>query len=147
MCECVCVRTCVYSVIFNSATSWTVAHRSPLSMGFSRQGYWRGLPFPPPMGSSQPGDRTCISWVSSIGRQILLHLGSHIYIWLYNIYINTHILCMGLLSDTWFEMFSSTCVSFFPFSQFCHLKHVYILIKSNLFIFSFGIILKNRRLN
>ena len=30
------------------ATSWTVACQAPLSMGFSRQEYWRGLPFPPP---------------------------------------------------------------------------------------------------
>ena len=30
------------------ATPWTVAHQVPLSMGFSRQEYWNGLPFPPP---------------------------------------------------------------------------------------------------
>ena len=29
-------------------TPWTVAHQLPLSMGFSRQGYWSGLPCPPP---------------------------------------------------------------------------------------------------
>ena len=29
-------------------TSWTVAHQAPLSMGFPRQEYWSGLPFPPP---------------------------------------------------------------------------------------------------
>ena len=29
-------------------TSWTVACQTPLSMGFSRQEYWRGLPFPSP---------------------------------------------------------------------------------------------------
>ena len=29
------------------ATSWTVAHQAPLSMGFSRQEYWSGLPFLP----------------------------------------------------------------------------------------------------
>ena len=28
------------------ATTWTVAHQAPLSMGFSRQEYWSGLPFP-----------------------------------------------------------------------------------------------------
>ena len=28
------------------ATPWTVAHQAPLSMGFSRQAYWSGLPFP-----------------------------------------------------------------------------------------------------
>ena len=30
------------------ATSWIVAHQAPLSMGFSRQEYGSGLPFPPP---------------------------------------------------------------------------------------------------
>ena len=30
------------------ATPWTVAHQAPLSMGFSRQEYWSGLPFPTP---------------------------------------------------------------------------------------------------
>ena len=29
-------------------TPWTVARQAPLSMGFSRQEYWSGLPFPPP---------------------------------------------------------------------------------------------------
>ena len=31
-----------------SATPWTVAHQTSLSMGFPRQEYWRGLPFPTP---------------------------------------------------------------------------------------------------
>ena len=30
------------------AIPWTVAHQAPLSMGFSRQEYWSGLPCPPP---------------------------------------------------------------------------------------------------
>ena len=30
----------------NSATPWTVAYQAPPSMGFSRQEYWSGLPFP-----------------------------------------------------------------------------------------------------
>ena len=29
-------------------TSWTVAYQAPLSMGFSRQEYWSGVPFPSP---------------------------------------------------------------------------------------------------
>ena len=29
-------------------TLWTVAHKVPLSVGFSRQEYWSGLPCPPP---------------------------------------------------------------------------------------------------
>ena len=30
------------------ATTWTVTHQAPLSMGFSRQEYWSGWPCPPP---------------------------------------------------------------------------------------------------
>ena len=37
------------------ATLWTVARRGPLSMGFSRQESWSGLPFPPPGGLPNPG--------------------------------------------------------------------------------------------
>ena len=34
---------------------WTVAHQVPLSMGFSRQEYWIGLPFPSPGDLLDPG--------------------------------------------------------------------------------------------
>ena len=35
------------SVVFDTfETLWTVAHQAPLSMGFSKQEYWSGLPFP-----------------------------------------------------------------------------------------------------
>ena len=37
------------------ATPWTAAHQAPLSMGFSRQEYWRGLPFPSPGDLPDPG--------------------------------------------------------------------------------------------
>ena len=37
------------------AAPWTVAHQAPLSMGFSRQGCWRGLPCPPPGDLPDPG--------------------------------------------------------------------------------------------
>ena len=36
-------------------TPWTVAQQAPLSMGFSRQEYWGGLPFPPPGDLPTPG--------------------------------------------------------------------------------------------
>ena len=47
MCMCVCVCE-VASVVSDSATIWTVAHQAPLSVGFSRQEYWSGLPCLPP---------------------------------------------------------------------------------------------------
>ena len=37
------------------ATLWTVAHQAPPSMGFSRQEYWSGVPFPSPGDLPDPG--------------------------------------------------------------------------------------------
>ena len=46
-------------------TPWTVARQAPLSMGFSRQEYWSGLPFPSPGDLPNPGikplDQTRVS--------------------------------------------------------------------------------------
>ena len=36
-------------------TLWTIARQAPLSMGFSRQEYWSGLPYPPPGYLPDPG--------------------------------------------------------------------------------------------
>ena len=38
-------------------TPWTIAHQAPLSMGFSRQEYWSGLPFPSPGDLPEPGTK------------------------------------------------------------------------------------------
>ena len=37
------------------ATPWTIAYQAPLSMGFLRQEYWSGLPFPSPGDLPNPG--------------------------------------------------------------------------------------------
>ena len=37
------------------ATPWTVAYQASPSMGFSRQGYWSGVPFPSPGELPDPG--------------------------------------------------------------------------------------------
>ena len=37
------------------ATPWIAAHQAPLSMGFPRQEYWGGLPFPSPGDLPHPG--------------------------------------------------------------------------------------------
>ena len=37
------------------ATPWTVGHQAPPSMGFPRQKYWSGLPFPSPEDLPDPG--------------------------------------------------------------------------------------------
>ena len=37
------------------ATPWTVAHQAPLSLGFPKQEYWNGFPFPSPGVLPDPG--------------------------------------------------------------------------------------------
>ena len=49
----VCV--CALSHVQFLATPQTVAHQIPLSMGFPRQEYWSGLPFPTPRDLPNPG--------------------------------------------------------------------------------------------
>ena len=55
--------THIFTVQFSSATQscltlaapWTVAHQASLSMGFSKQEYWSGLPFTSPGDLPNPG--------------------------------------------------------------------------------------------
>ena len=42
-----------FSCALFCATPETAAHQAPLSLGFSRQEHWSGLPFPSPMGESE----------------------------------------------------------------------------------------------
>ena len=44
-----------FSCVLLFATPWTAAYWAPLSMGFSRQEYWSGLPFPSPGEMPGPG--------------------------------------------------------------------------------------------
>ena len=63
----------VCSVVSNSVTLWTVAHQTPLSMGFFRQEYRSGLPVPFPGDLLNPGDEPVSPVSPCIGRQILYH--------------------------------------------------------------------------
>ena len=52
VCMCICWSLgCVQLFV----TPWIVAHQAPLSMEFSRQAYWSGLPFPSPWDLPDPG--------------------------------------------------------------------------------------------
>ena len=51
--ECVCAKSFSHFQLF--ATLCTVARQASLSMGFSRQEYWSGLPCPPPGDLPDPG--------------------------------------------------------------------------------------------
>ena len=61
-----------HSVMSNSfVTPQTITHQTPLSTGFSRQEFWRRLPFPSPGDLPDPGIKST-SHISCTARQILL---------------------------------------------------------------------------
>ena len=47
------VKVRSFSRVWLLAIPWTAAYQAPPSMGFARQEYWSGLPFPPPMHESE----------------------------------------------------------------------------------------------
>ena len=59
-----------FSHVWLFVTPWMIAHQAPLSIGFSRQDHWSGLPFPPP-GDLPPKDQTHISYVSWVASRFL----------------------------------------------------------------------------
>ena len=71
-----CVR--VPSHVWLFVTSWTVGYQAPLTMEFSRQEYWNGLPFPTQGGLPDPGIK--LHLLHLLNRQAgslpLYHLGS-----------------------------------------------------------------------
>ena len=74
------------------ATPWTIASQAPPFMGFPRQEYWSGLPFPSPEESSQPRDLTQISCIA----------GRFFTIWANTYYLN--IFVVFLLKTVLFQL-------------------------------------------
>ena len=70
VCVCLCVCVCTLSCVWLFTTSWTVAHQSPLSMEFSRQEYWNGVPFCTPGDLPNPEIELHAPFISCIDRQI-----------------------------------------------------------------------------
>ena len=85
LCMCVCLCESL-SHVWLFETLWTVAHQAPLSMEFSREEYWSGLPFPSLGGLPNPGikprspglqadsllsglpGRPCCDWMELVGK-------------------------------------------------------------------------------
>ena len=74
-CVCVCVyaRMWALSCVWLFVSLWTVVFQASLSMGFSRQEYWSGLPRPPPGDLPDPGIKlmspACVPYIS---RQVII---------------------------------------------------------------------------
>ena len=115
---------CAYSLshVQLFVTPWTVVCQAPLSMGFSRQEYWIGLPFPPPR------NWTHASCVSCIGKWILYHWAT----WKTN-FLVTVIYQLCLL-----QIFLLVCsLSFLSLNIVFHRAEVFNLVISSLSIISF----------
>ena len=68
---CMCAQLLSHVQLFE--TLWTIARQVPLYMGFTKQEYWSGLPFPLPGDISDPGIEPTPPASSCIGKWILYH--------------------------------------------------------------------------
>ena len=84
---CVCAESFSHVRLF--ATPWTAACQAPLSMGFSRQEYWSGLPCPPPGDLPNPGiePRSPTLQADSVNRYVCRNIniedGYWVLFWMY----------------------------------------------------------------
>ena len=70
---------CVCQSLRLFVTPWTVARQAPLSMGFSRQEPWSGLPFPPPGELPDPGiePRSPALWADALRTELRASVCDH----------------------------------------------------------------------
>ena len=64
-----------FSCVRLFVTPWIVARQAPLSMGFSRQEYWSGLPCPPPGDIPDPGIQPSSLASPTLAGGFFIHLG------------------------------------------------------------------------
>ena len=84
---CYIIFTCLYAQSLSPvrlfAIPQTIAHQAPLSVEFSRQEYWSGLPFPTPRDLPDQGSRLCLlHWKADFlqVRQVEAHISLNILI-------------------------------------------------------------------
>ena len=98
---------CLLRHVWLFAAPWTAALQAPLSMGFPRQEYWSGLPFPSPGELPDPGIQPMSPalQVDSLPLNYLGHLHLYIHMILKNyIFSHIHIFVKSHLRDyLWFE--------------------------------------------
>ena len=67
----------------------TVAHQAPLSVGFSRQESWSGLPFPPPADLPDPGIKPTSLASPALAGRFVTTVQAHIYLIVFSNLIHT----------------------------------------------------------
>ena len=89
------------------ATPWTAAHQAPLSMGFSRQEYWSGLPLWYPYWSIN------VSQKHTLSLNFIITLGS---------------ICFFICINTWFYWGKNHCSSSYIFFSLCFWWGQFLLV-------------------
>ena len=80
-CEKVCMLS-HFGPVCPFATLWTITCQVPLSMWFSRQEYWNGLPFPPSGDLPKPGiEPASLTFPALSGRALVMCQKSGFYSW------------------------------------------------------------------
>ena len=111
------VKVKLISRVWLLATPWTTAYQAPLSMGFSRQEYWSGLPL-------HSNRYEMISHCGMICISLMINSVVHLFLYLLSICVSSlHILDISLLSDIWKFFYSVGCLFillmvFFAFQDF-----------------------------
>ena len=107
-----CVCACVPSLC---ASLWTIAHQAPLSMGFSKQEYWSGLPCLHPGHLPNPGIQPlslispALAGISPYSLPLLLPGKPHILCIVY-----FYFSCKTNLGSIYFLSFFSPLIAYFP---------------------------------
>ena len=81
----------------------TVAHQAPRSMGFSRQEYWSGLPFPSPGDLPDPGIETRYPSLQADALTTLLFI-RFMFLWEYRSDLPTQHFAENIFQREWAEM-------------------------------------------
>ena len=84
----VCVKS--LQLYLTLSTLWTVAPQAPLSMGFSRQGYWSGFPCPPPGDLSDRGIKPATLMSLALAGGFFTTSATYTTCWMWYIYLGWH---------------------------------------------------------
>ena len=98
-----------FSHVWLFATPWSVSHQAPLTMGFSWEEYWSGLvAISFSRGSSQPRDRTRVSYISCTADRFFTAKPPGIALCKYFLFLKVTALTTGLCPS---------CATFHPISN------------------------------
>ena len=108
-----CLLVCVHARSLSRAwllvTTQTAVHQAPLSLGFSRQEHWSGLPFSPPRDLPNPGiEPESPAFPALAGRFFTTELPRETQ-WIYINYLSDHV--EGLVSTLRHKGVTPTCPS------------------------------------